>query len=60
MEENGGFAPNSEPKEYSSLLQAESVAKKMAERHGKTFYVLQAVSVALPPPPAPKAEIIRL
>jgi hypothetical protein len=59
VEENGGFAPSSEPKEYSSLRQAETVAKKMAEKHGKTFYILQAVAAAVPPL-APKAELVKL
>lgn len=59
VEQGGKLAPNTAPKEYKSQRQAESVAKKMAEKHGQTFYVLQAVSAAVPPS-APKAEIIAL
>jgi ASC-1-like (ASCH) protein len=59
VEQGGTLAPNEKPREYSSLRQAESVAKKMAEKHGQTFYVLQAVAAAVPPL-APKAELVKL
>lgn len=57
--ENDTLAPNTKPRTYKTRAQAETVAAKMAEKHGKVFTVLQVVAAAIPPE-NPKARIVAL